>query len=115
MEWSHMGDKSFPSGGDRGHIVPAKLGDMERLKEVTLNPVVYEWTFERRVTAIEEFLRAGHDVKVVIRPEPRQGSASEASLRLLDRITARVVPDAATEESREREGTTWVMVLSPAS
>lgn len=84
------------------------------MKEVTLNPVVYEWAFERRMTAIEEFLRDGHAVKVVIRPEAKQGSVSEASQRLLNRISARVVPDAATEASREREGTNWVMVLSPA-
>jgi translation initiation factor IF-3 len=94
--------------------VPAKLGGVGRLKEITLNPVVYEWTFERRITAIEEFLKDGHAVKVVIRPEPRQGSVSEASRRLLDRIRARVVPDMATETSREQEGTNWVMVLSPA-
>jgi translation initiation factor IF-3 len=91
-----------------------KAGDVERMKEVILNPVVYEWAFERRIAAIEEFLRAGQAVKVVIRPEPRQGSVSEASQRLLDRITARVVPDMGTEASRERDGTNWVMVLSPA-
>ena len=91
-----------------------KTGDVERMKEVTLNPVVYEWAFERRIAAIEEFLRAGEAVKVVIRAEPRQGSVNEASQRLLDRITARVVPDVATEASRQHDGTNWVMVLSPA-
>src|SRR3989442_15837926 len=96
-----------------GTFVPVKPGALERLKEVTRKSIVYEWTFEKRVSTVEKLLRAGHDVRVVVQPEPKQGSASELSVRLLDRITARVVPIVGTEESRQREGAHWVMVLTP--
>lgn len=96
-------------------LVPSSPGAVERLQVVTLKPILSERAFERWVATVEELLRAGQGVRVVIQPEPRQGSARELSSRMLDRIRARVVPYPAVEESREQDGANWVMVLAPSN
>lgn len=83
------------------------------VKEVKFRPKIGKGDFDTKVRHVQEFLGAGHKVKVTLQFRGREMAHPELGARILDAVLEQVEGLAKVETQARLEGRNMTMVLAP--